>query len=262
MIGDTMAEGDYSFSMDNSDAVGDHSVAIGSSISNGFSSVALMGALTTGNYSFGFGEGTIAQAKNQVVVGTHNVAQGNSTSWVSTDDLFIVGNGTADNARSNAFVVKKNGEAQITGLLTAGSIFSGGFYADGAGSLAVGDEAGAYEEFSFAQGHGQTYGAYSSAFGAGVANASYSTAFGVGTAANAEGQFVVGQYNDPQGHSPIQAQDNLFVVGNGSDDSERSNALVVKKSGDTAINGKLMVSGAVRIPPQGDISMGEFTVEP
>jgi ABC-type multidrug transport system ATPase subunit len=44
--------------------------------------------------------------------------------------------------------------------------------------------------------------------------------------------------------------------------------LVVKTSGDTLVNGQLTVSQkarfdqAVRVAPQGDISMGEFTAEP
>lgn len=38
---------------------------------------------------------------------------GNATSWVATDTLFEIGNGTADNARSNALTVLKNGNVGI-----------------------------------------------------------------------------------------------------------------------------------------------------
>lgn len=117
-----------------------------------------------------------------------------------------------------------------------------------------------------------------------VATGSYATAFGNGSTASGYAQLVVGQYNQAQGNASSWSQnDNLFVIGNGTSDSNRSNAVVVKKSGDTSINGNLTVSkntsvgggfkalGAstfsgkivaldtIRIAPKGDLQMGEFT---
>jgi hypothetical protein len=98
--------------------------------------------------------------------------------------------------------------------------------------------------------------------------------------AHGVGQFVTGTYNVPQGDSNTSAPtDSLFIVGNGVDDSHRSNAITVLRNGNTGIgtsapgakldvqgdariNGDMTITGAIRIPPQGDLSMGEFTHTP
>jgi len=140
--------------------------------------------------------------------------------------------------------------------------------------------------FSTASGYySNASGAYSTASGyfstaSGVrstASGDYSTAAGVRTTAAALGEFVVGQFNNiSQGDREYWVStDELFVIGNGTDQQHPSNALVVKKNGDTTINGGLAVSGTavttgtmntivmkenrlVLIPQQGDLSMGEF----
>ena len=62
-----------------------------------------------GEFSRSQGEGTIAFCNNSCVVGQYN--------FVSSDDLFAVGNGTGNwNNRSNAFVVKSNGDVYIKGI--------------------------------------------------------------------------------------------------------------------------------------------------
>jgi hypothetical protein len=50
------------------------------------------------------------------VVGAYNVIEGSTNSWVSTDDLFVVGNGTSS-APSDALRVKKNGDTTVNGVL-------------------------------------------------------------------------------------------------------------------------------------------------
>jgi hypothetical protein len=90
----------------NAKAYGLSSSAIGSDVQS------------SGNYASAFGLGTIAQSYGQTVLGRYNVAQGNSSNWVATDDLFVVGNGTSNNQRSNAFTVKKNGDAVVKGNAT------------------------------------------------------------------------------------------------------------------------------------------------
>jgi hypothetical protein len=106
-----------------STAIGSHananagwSTALGNeSYANAGNSSALgYGSTANGNYSVAVGR-TTAQAMSQMVVGQYNILQGTTDSWIATDDLFIVGNGTAANARSNAFVVKKNGNTQVNG---------------------------------------------------------------------------------------------------------------------------------------------------
>ena len=86
-----------------------------------------------------------------------------------------------------------------------------------------------------------------------------STAAGEGSVASSRGSFVVGRHNVAEGDASDWVEtDPLFVVGNGTGDSEdlpevqSRNAFVVYKNGDIEMAGK------VTMPPQGDISMGEF----
>lgn len=67
----------------------------------------------TGDLSAGFGLGSIIQGYAQLVAGRYNLAQGTAGSWVSNDDLFILGNGVNNGSRSNAFKVTKDGSACI-----------------------------------------------------------------------------------------------------------------------------------------------------
>jgi len=66
----------------------------------------------------GGGEGLLARSYGEVVLGTFNVdyTPASTTGIVATDRLFIIGNGTATNARKNAMTILKNGR---TGIGTA-----------------------------------------------------------------------------------------------------------------------------------------------
>ena len=69
------------------------------------------GDLTTasGDYSHAQNNRTIAQGRAQTAIGKFNIAQGNASSSSATDYAFIIGNGTSDNARSNALAIKWDG---------------------------------------------------------------------------------------------------------------------------------------------------------
>ena len=124
----------------------------------------------------------------------------------------------------------------------------------------------------------QAIGHNTTAFGSNTtATGENSIAVGHHTEAQGFGQFVSGSYNVPQGNPNIaDAADQLFVVGNGIDDSHRSNAVTVLRNGnvgigialptskldvdgDASIDGNLKITGLISIAPQGDLSMGEFT---
>jgi hypothetical protein len=100
------------------------------------------------------------------------------------------------------------------------------------------------------------------------------TALGSNTVAAGENSIAVGSYNIAQG-----VDDQLFVVGNGTDNSHRANAVTILRNGnmgvgtyaptaklevngDTNLHGDLTVDGVIRVMPQGDLSMGEFTQSP
>ena len=119
-------------------------------------------------------------------------------------------------------------------------------------------------------GGGTATGSYAAAIGSGAANADYSVALtgaittaqrsvavGLGATASSYASLVVGQNNLLVGTtvsptatpspSAWQAADPLFVVGNGADTNNRSNALTVYKDGTVTMS-----------KAQGDILMGQF----
>jgi|GEM_PF-1635915 len=114
-------------------ASGDYSLAIGSGVeASGFNAVAFglmseasgshsfaMGAEgeAFGTYSFVGGFGTQA-SYGAVGLGRYNLDWGNGNQWVSGDYLLSVGDGSGDLSRSNAFYIKKNGDAWLQGSLS------------------------------------------------------------------------------------------------------------------------------------------------
>lgn len=95
--------GDYSFAAgNNTKAKGNNSVAFGVETN------------ASGDYSTTLGRITMAKPFSSVVLGQYNDTSSiSSTSWNLLDPVFIIGNGTADNARSNAMTVLKNAKTGI-----------------------------------------------------------------------------------------------------------------------------------------------------
>lgn len=93
-------------------------------VANGFVSLST-GILTraSGDQASTFGYGTVARAYRSMAIGSFNdsVAGSSLGATVATDPAFIVGNGTADNMRSNALILYKNGNLTIAGTLTQSS---------------------------------------------------------------------------------------------------------------------------------------------
>jgi len=120
-------------------ATGNFSVAIGDgAIAQALASVALGNAaqvdatntrgvaigrnsFVSGDSATTLGYGASAQGFGQTVVGTFNVVAGTGNSRVSTDDIFIVGIGTADVSRANAFSVSNDTTTKLWGA-TSGYI--------------------------------------------------------------------------------------------------------------------------------------------
>lgn len=126
----TQASGQVSTSMgygniasgDNSTSLGTNTTASGQySISMGLVTTASgqistsLGSFTTasGQNSTSMGDNTTAQAYASTVLGRYNVIAGTTGSWVNTDPLFVVGNGTDNANRNNALTVLKNGNIGI-----------------------------------------------------------------------------------------------------------------------------------------------------
>lgn len=112
----TGAEGESSFAFGNgARAFGNYSQAIGNN------------NVASGVFSTALGSDTYAKSYSSLVIGRYNdsIATSSNTSWVSTDPLFIIGNGSSTMSRTNAMVVLKNGVTGI-GLNPTGNLVSWG----------------------------------------------------------------------------------------------------------------------------------------
>jgi hypothetical protein len=113
----TRAIGVFSTAMGISTTATDYSTAMGYfTTASGVASTA-MGFFTTasGTASTAIGNQNTARSYGSLSVGQYNdsIASSNLSVWVDTDPLFIIGNGTADNARRNAVTILKNAKTGI-----------------------------------------------------------------------------------------------------------------------------------------------------
>jgi hypothetical protein len=111
-----------------------------------------------------------------------------------------------------------------------------GTAANGIGSLSIGTG-------TTANGWNSTALGFSS-----VADGYAATALGRGTSALSEAEIALGSYNTsyaPSSWYGWSPTDRLLTVGNGSDSSNRHDALVILKSGDTTLNGNLTINGTI-----------------
>ncbi len=110
------AEGSSSVAMgSNTTASGTASIAMGlETKSEGFTASTAMGGSTTasGNYSTAMGYFTIAEAHSSTAIGRYNNGGGNPLTYISSNPLFEVGNGTHIN-RSNALTVFGGSDATL-----------------------------------------------------------------------------------------------------------------------------------------------------
>lgn len=78
--------------------------------------------VASGSLSFATGDRTIANHRDQFVFGKYNVADDSAAAATAIGNYVeIVGNGTADNARSNARTLDWNGNEILAGKLTLGA---------------------------------------------------------------------------------------------------------------------------------------------
>jgi hypothetical protein len=132
MGSETTASGDYSTAMGyytaasgvastamgyNTIASGQTSIAMGQSTTASGEASTAMGVSTaaSGEVSTAMGQETTANSYNLFTAGSYNYTTSSTSkdSWVSTDPLFQVGNGTNDPSRNNAITILKNGTAYI-----------------------------------------------------------------------------------------------------------------------------------------------------
>jgi hypothetical protein len=112
----TTASGVRSTALGNSTtAYGERSTSLGSSTQAVGKNSTSLGTNTVayGTYSTSLGVTTRAQSYSSLALGRYNQGIGDSLSWVETDPLFEIGNGSSFTNRNNAFTVLKNGNIGI-----------------------------------------------------------------------------------------------------------------------------------------------------
>lgn len=186
------------------------------------------------------GERSHAEGCNTKASGTLSHAEGNQT---TASGNFSHSEGASSVASADYSHAEGNG-TQASGVSShaegAGSQSANPYsHAEGFGTKAQhscahseGNQTTASGYASHSEGKSTTAsGDYSHAEGEGsVALHSHSHAGGIATKTGCAGQMVVGRYNKV-------VSDALFVVGNGTDDSHRSNAFEAKKDGSVVIGG-------------------------
>ena len=225
------------------------------------------GANTTasGNRSHAEGYYTKATHKAQHVEGEYNIAD---TSTAKADArgtyVHIVGNGTADDARSNALTLTWGGDLWHSGRLSHGNSISAtglGAYSGGSGTSALGDYSHAEGISATAQGgasHSEgenttTIGVASHAEGHGsIAQGSYSHAQNQGTIAQGDSQTAIGKFNAANNTS-------AFIIGNGADADHRSNMFFIDWNGNACFLNTLSVGANATAPSK--IADAKFYVE-
>lgn len=232
--------------------------------------------LRSGATTLVYGTGSSATSPNSVALGSNAVATGTLASpsvaigtdvvAVTSDDgqgSVAIGWGAKAGTPARGGAVSIGQETLAYGL---GSIAMGfQSHTESYGTIAIGTAAQALEGYAISIG----FWAYAEGY--------QSKSLGNYTVATGFSQTVMGQYNiiDTQADKfSRQANDKLFVIGNGSAWNDRSNALEIKWSGDATLHGSLTVKkelkvedkasfeGPVRVPPGGGLSMGEFTHDP
>ena len=227
----------------NAAATGDGNVALGSLVAAGGGTTDIYGNVTS---SVGVGSGAWAGESGSVAlgsgVGTHDDGSGNRSS-------VVVGIGMDTYASFATFVGIGSGGGSYATAVGYHSIAGGG------GSTAIGYINYAAADNSVALGSANT------------ATGNYSATLGNHLLATSYGEVVVGQYNAGNGLQTSDSfvdTDELFVIANGKAPATSgatatlSNAVVVKKNGDTTFAGNVSVQQQLLVSERGDISMGNF----
>jgi len=213
--------------------VGIYSTASGiNTTASGSASTALgSGTTASGWASTSLGTGTAASGSGSTALGYGTTASGGASTSLGYDTkasgefATALGSGTTasgDSSTASGYSTKASGA--FSTALGSGSTASG--YA----STALGISTAASGDSSTALGIGTT------------ASGDYSTALGSGTTAESGYETVLGRYNTdytPASASGWYTTDRLFVIGNGTGNYARSDALIVFKNGNATLKGTL-----------------------
>ena len=169
---------------------------------------------SSGSFSFAFGKNVKAKGKGAVALGIDNIASGANSIAMGTGSMASEYNSTAIGPNSTASGYTSTAIGFNT---TASSSYT----------IATGSNTTASGLNSTAMGHNTT------------ASGDYSTAMGRETLAKGYATTVLGMFNDSiltSNQYTVTSNTPLFIVGNGDNNTNRSNALVVRKDGKVFID--------------------------
>ncbi|KPM47419.1 tail fiber protein [Jiulongibacter sediminis] len=207
-----------------------------------------------GKTSFGFGVSSLASAEHSIAMGNKNnasavnaIAIGFENTSSGTNAVSFGQRNTASGNYSTAFGYSSQASASdavafgYDATASGNNSIAGGYQAKATGSsaLAFGYLANASSTGATAVGRSNN------------ASGQYSFAGGYNTLANSYGENAFGMFNEniaANSTSSFNSGDRVFSIGNGSSTSNRSDAVVVYKSGDTEINGALTIDNAYTLP--------------
>lgn len=109
----TYATGQSSFSGGHSYNIGNINASGTASFAFGYQNTTYGSVLAQGNYSTSMGSGTQANSLSQFVIGQCNTVDTTGNQTTRGTHAFIIGNGTSDTARSNAFSVDWDGSITL-----------------------------------------------------------------------------------------------------------------------------------------------------
>ncbi|MEW7291132.1 C1q-like domain-containing protein [Aquimarina sp. 2304DJ70-9] len=194
---------------------------------------------------------------------TNNVTS-NTNGTIATDD-FVFGSSQLNNIGGTADDIRMYFDKSKGSFRAGSAVASDGFAGDwdegnsgdfsvamGRGNLVQGTAATAFGSYNNSGGENAFsvgYNNLSSRFASislGANNSTsgnYAVGIGRGTQSTSYGQHTIGLFSEfVNGNDAAYiATDPLFIIGNGIDDSNRTNALVMSKNGNTTLNGQLTI---------------------
>jgi hypothetical protein len=228
-------------------AIGSYTTASGAaSTAMGYSTYA------SGQISTSMGYNTTASGWFSTAMGSHTMA----SQYYSTSMGY---NTTASGFESTAmgnYTIASAESSTAMGMRTTASERS---------STAMGEFSTASGWSSTAMGYNTTAsGSYSTSMGIGtIASGGSSTAMGYCTLANTYGMVAVGQFNDTTKYYGDNSyilwyqNDPLFVIGNGTSNSSRSNAMTVMKNGRVGLQTVINPTYALDLPNNNTVGIGQ-----
>jgi Chaperone of endosialidase/Head domain of trimeric autotransporter adhesin len=232
----SVAQEDFNWAPEN---IGNGSIALGhNNIASENGSVALGGSnISSGVFSTALGNFTVAS-------GSYSTSTGNSNK--ATGDFSFAGGFMSESKENSSFSFGSQNKSNARESVTFGEMNM----ATAPASMAINSTNQAKGWYSLAGGKSNRAGAIASA------------ALGTSNVTNSYSSFVIGRFNDSLDGNISEWIDNdaLFMIGNGSSNANRRNAMTVLKNGNTGI-GTAQPLTALHISRDGSQAFGQLLVE-